>query len=112
MHYWQERVAKTPSKSSKPYSAEAFLEADLPTFVKYLLRHEAQQFDPRLVLAEDRFKAVGHTPYKSAVQISDGQATALGRLAVLSEAKEWGWQNRAVFRAFCKWVERFNEHNS
>jgi hypothetical protein len=61
------------------------VEADVPTFAKRLLEHEATRFDARLVLIqsdEERFEAVRHC--RNAQKLPDSTAVDLGQLAVLA----------------------------
>jgi phage-related protein len=88
------------------------LEADLPTFTKQLLEHEAQSFDPRLVLVtsdEERFKAVG---FSQSAELDEHSAAQLGQLLVLSQATEWEWRMNAVYQAFWKWADAFNNRSA
>lgn len=88
------------------------LEADLPTFAKQLLEHEAQSFDPRLVLVtsdEERFKAVG---FSQSAKLDEQSAAQLGQLLVLSQATDSEWRMNAVYQAFWKWADAFNNRGA
>ncbi len=88
------------------------IEADVVTFAKRLVEHEAKRFDARLVLVqndEERFQAVRHS--KNAWELPNSTAVELGQLAVLAYAPNWQWQSQPTIRAFGRWVDRFNADN-
>ena len=89
------------------------VEADLPTFTKQLLEHEAGAFDPRLNLVtsdEEQVQAAGVS--RKSLQLDVNSAAQLGQLLVLSQATDWQWRDNAMYRAFRKWADAFNERNS
>ena len=88
------------------------IEADVVTFAKRLVEHEAKRFDARLVLVqndEERFQAVRHS--KNARELPRSEAIELGQLAVLAYAPNWQWESQPTIRAFGRWVDRFNADN-